>query len=134
MKLTEILTENELLDRERERLVQKREVPDAPPTGFNVVVLNDHITPFQVAIEAVAHGARLSPDEAQRRMTEAHTRGGSVVGVYGTLDIAETVADRIMSHARSNDRHDDMRPYTNGGRGWSEPWPLHAEVRIAGEE
>jgi ATP-dependent Clp protease adapter protein ClpS len=133
MKLTDILTENELLDRERQRQLQTTEVPDEAPGGWNVMILNDDITPFQVVVEAVAKGTGMSEGEAFHIMRRAHQGGWSPVKAYASRDLAETVADAIMTSARTNDQHDDKRRATNGGRGWTGPWPLQAEVMKAGE-
>ena len=46
---------------------QRQEVPLYVPGGFTVVILNDPVTPFEVVIEAVVAGTRLSPGEAARR-------------------------------------------------------------------
>ena len=112
---------------DREKVTQKQEVPLHIPGGATVVVLNDHVTPFEVAVEAVVAATGLSTGEASKRMMKAHTQGWAAVAAYASRDIAETVASKIMQHARSNNNYDHYRQYT-GHRG---PWPLHAEVMDA---
>jgi len=133
MKIHEIITEAPerevtVIDRppviDKPPVQQKKEVPLYIPGGATVVIMNDNVTPFEVAVEAVVHGTGLSIDEASRRILNAHRNGWSPVASYGSRDIAETVADKIMSHAQNNNRYDEYRPLIphNG------PWPLQAEV------
>jgi ATP-dependent Clp protease adapter protein ClpS len=121
----DIVREAETLD--REKVTQREEVPLHVPGGATVVVLNDHVTPFEVAVEAVMAATGLSQGEATKRMMKAHTQGWAAVAAYANRDVAETIADKIMQHARSNDNYDRYRQYT----GHSGPWPLHAEVMDA---
>ena len=121
----DIIREAETLD--RERVTQKQEVPLHVPGGATVVVLNDHVTPFEVAVEAVMAGTALAKDEAIRRMMKAHTQGWAAVAAYANRDVAETVADKIMRHAQQNTHYDHYRRLT----GHTGPWPLHAEVMDA---
>ena len=126
MKLSEIKEATEVIDRPPVR--QREEVPLHIPGGATVVILNDEVTPFEVVVEAVVHGTGLSVDEAIRRVTHTHHNGWAPVACYANRDVAETVADRIMRHARSNNRYDRYRPlipYLNG------EWPLAAEVMDA---
>lgn len=125
------LQENEVLDRIRQ--ASKQSAPVHLPGGWTVLVLNDDITPFEVAVEAVMAVIGLPRDEAERRMMAAHRGGGHPVASYASKDVAETKAERIMAHARANRNYDHYRRYTNRGRGWNEPWPLHAEVMEAGD-
>ena len=119
----DIIREAEVLDRER----TAQQVPLQIPGGVTVVVLNDPVTPFEVAVEAVAAATRLSPEESARRMMAAHRGGWAAVAAYANRDVAETVADRIMQHARANDRYDQYRQYVRH----QGPWPLTAEVMDA---
>jgi ATP-dependent Clp protease adapter protein ClpS len=121
----DIVREAETLD--REKVTQREEVPLHVPGGATVVVLNDHVTPFEVAVEAVMAATGLSQGEATKRMMKAHTQGWAAVAAYANRDVAETIAEKIMQHARSNDNYDRYRQYT----GHSGPWPLHAEVMDA---
>lgn len=125
--------EAEVIDRppvhQRPPEQQRQEVPLHLPGGWTVVILNDPVTPFEVVIEAIVAATRLSPDEAVRRMHKAHTQGWAAVASYASKDMAETIADRIMRHAQSNDRYDRYRPHIP----YHDPWPLHAEVMEAGD-
>ena len=112
---------------DREKVTQKQEVPLHVPGGATVVVLNDHVTPFEVAVEAVVAATGLSTSEASKRMMRAHTQGWAAVAAYANRDIAETIAEKIMQHARSNTNYDQYRRFT----GHTGPWPLHAEVMDA---
>ena len=112
---------------DREKVTQKQEVPLHVPGGATVVVLNDHVTPFEVAVEAVVAATGLSTSEASKRMMRAHTQGWAAVAAYANRDIAETIAAKIMQHARSNTNYDQYRRFT----GHTGPWPLHAEVMDA---
>ena len=121
----DIVREAEVLD--REKVTQKQEVPLHIPGGATVVVLNDNVTPFEVAVEAVVAATGLSPGEAMKRMMKAHTQGWAAVAAYASKDMAETVADKIMRHARSNTDYDHYRRLVKH----TGPWPLHAEVMDA---
>ena len=127
------MNEEEVLDRKQSIDKKTQPVPVQLPGGFTVYVLNDHITPFEVAVEAVMAAIGLSHDDARRRMMKAHRGGGHPVAAYASKDIAETKAQQIMTHAQQNRNYDYLRPYTNGGNGWKQPWPLHAEVMEAGD-
>lgn len=120
-----ILEDNYVLD--REKVTQKQEVPLHVPGGATVVVLNDHVTPFEVAVEAVVAATGLSESEAAKRMMKAHTQGWAAVAAYANKDVAETIADRIMRHARGNTNYDHYRRLVKH----TGPWPLTAEVMDA---
>ncbi len=120
-----ILEDTGVLD--RERVIQKQEVPLHVPGGATVVVLNDHVTPFEVAVEAVAASTGLSESEASTRMMKAHKQGWAAVAAYANKDIAESVAYKIMRHARGNTNYDHYRRFVKH----IGPWPLTAEVMDA---
>jgi ATP-dependent Clp protease adapter protein ClpS len=105
-----------------------QEVPIDEPGGFTVMILNNPVTPFEVVVEALMHGAGLSEGEAVRRMLRAHLGGWAAVAAYGSKDVAETVASAIEAHARGNGGYEQYRPLS----GHVGPWPLDAEVREAG--
>lgn len=123
----------EVIDRppvlDRPPVHQHQDVPLHLPGGFTVVILNDPVTPMEVVVEAVVAATRLSPDEAIRRMSRAHTQGWAAIASYASKDMAETIADRIMRHAQNNTKYDHYRPHIP----YNDPWPLHAEVMEAGE-
>lgn len=125
MKIYEIITEAEVLD--PNKVTQKQEVPLHVPGGATVIILNDHVTPAEVVVEAVVAGTGLSPEVAEKRVRNAHTRGWAAVASYASRDMAETVADKIMRHAQSNTRYDHYRRFIK----YNGPWPLTAEVMDA---
>jgi len=132
IKLTQHL--REIAEAERDVVVldrppshQKKEVPLYVPGGATVVVLNDNVTPFEVAVEAVMHGTHLSEAEATRRMLHTHKHGWAAVASYGTRDIAETVAHNIEEHAAHNPNYDHYKPHVPH----KGPWPLTCEVMDA---
>jgi ATP-dependent Clp protease adapter protein ClpS len=106
-----------------------KEIPLNEPGGFNVMILNNEVTPFQVVIEALVSAVGLSGGEAAKRMMAAHTNGWVAVAAYGSKDIAESVASNIERHAMSNQNYDNLRRYVkhNG------PWPLDTEVMVSGD-
>jgi ATP-dependent Clp protease adapter protein ClpS len=109
--------------------VAPTEVPLHVPGGATVVILNDKVTPFEVVVEAIMHGTGLAQDEAVRRMMQAHHTGWAPVASYASRDVAETVANKIETHARNNTKYDHYRRL-NRHQG---PWPLAAEVMDAGQ-
>jgi ATP-dependent Clp protease adapter protein ClpS len=114
---------------DRPTVRQRQEVPLYVPGGFTVVILNDNVTPFEVVVEAVVAGTRLSPGEAARRVHQAHGQGWAPVASYSNRDIAETVASNIENHAAANTNYDHykamQRPPHRG------PWPLTCDVMDA---
>lgn len=131
MRLREITEAEDVID--RTPVKKKEEVPLHVPGGATVVVLNDPVTPFEVAVEAVMAGTGLSEAEATRRMMAAHRGGHAPVASYASRDLAETVANKIEQHARSNKRYDQYRPHIPymGRSGYTGPWPLSCEVMDA---
>jgi len=126
MRIKEIVKEaGEVVD--RPPVKQNQEVPLHVPGGATVMILNDPVTPAEVVIEAVVYGTGLNPGEAERRVRQAHEGGWAPVASYANRDVAETVANKIETHARNNTRYDRYRQYV----GYFEPWPLAAEVMDA---
>jgi len=106
---------------------QKAEVPQHLPGGATVMILNDSVTPAEVVVEAIMYGTGLSAHEAFVRMDDAHQGGWAPIASYANRDLAETVANKIMIHARNNTRYDKYRPLIpHHGE-----WPLQAEVMDA---
>ena len=122
---------NELEVTDRPPVKQPVEIPLNEPGGFNVVILNDPVTPAEVVVEALVSAVGLSRGDAMRRMMKAHRGGWRVVATYASSDVAETIAERIMAHAQSNTNYDHYRRYIPP-RGYFDPWPLRAEVMEAG--
>lgn len=105
-----------------------KEVPIDKPGAFNVMILNNHVTPFEVVVEALMAGIGLSEAEATKRMMRAHKTGWAAVAAYASSDVAETVASKIERSANTNDRYEKYRKF-NKHKG---PWPLDTEVMEAG--
>jgi len=124
MRLNEIAEETVL---DRPPSTDKQDAPLYVPGGATVVVLNDNVTPFQVVIAAIMHGAGLSKFAATKRMMQAHRGGWSAVASYASRDLAETVASRIEEHAAGNTDYDMLKPMVSH-RG---PWPLTCDVMDA---
>jgi ATP-dependent Clp protease adapter protein ClpS len=130
MKIKHIIRENTVVD--RKPAVKPEEIELNEPGGFNIVILNDNVTPYQVVVEAIMHAVGLSEHEAFSRMMQAHQIGWGVIATYASRDIAETVANKLEQHARANTNWDHYRPMIPP-RGYYRPWPLTAEVMEAGD-
>lgn len=130
------LQEAEVLD--RPPVKQPQEIELDKPGGFNVVLLNDKVTPYEVVVEALMSVLGLSHQGAMKRMMRAHRGGWYVVATYASSDVAETMADRLTMHCRSNKNYDRYRSmpgvprYPNGPGGYQGPWPTTFEVMEAG--
>lgn len=131
-KLLDILNELEVKDPAvvKPPARQTEEIPLNQPGGFNVIILNDPVTPAEVVVDAVSTAVGISREQAWSRMDSAHRTGWAVVATYAQSDVAETVAERIMQHARANTKYDHYRPYIPP-RGYFDAWPLTAEVMEA---
>lgn len=139
MKILDIIKEEVVLD--RPPVKQPKEIELDKPGGFNIVLLNDNITPYEVVLEALQSVLELSRQSAYERMMRAHRGGWHVVATYASSDVAETMAERLMDHCRSNtnydyyrrDSNDSLIPrYPHGPRGYHDPWPTTFEVMEAG--
>lgn len=124
------LNENELLDRIRQ--LANIEAPNKKPGGWTVMILNDDKTPAEVVIEAIVDVMGMSASQAYQKMMQAHKGGWAAIKSYGSKDLAETKAEELMAHARSNDGYDHYRTHPHF-RNFQGPWPLTAEVMEAGE-
>ncbi|CAB4133545.1 COG2127 Uncharacterized conserved protein [uncultured Caudovirales phage] len=120
-----LIENNEVLD--RPPVIQREEVPLHIPGGATVMILNDNVTPAEVVVEAIVSATGMSPGLAQERMMRAHQGGWAPIAAYSNKDVAETIADKIMRHARSNTDYDHYRRYVRH----TGPWPLQAEVMDA---
>jgi ATP-dependent Clp protease adapter protein ClpS len=109
---------------------QPKEIPLNSPGGATVMILNDDITPAEVVVEAIMYGTGLPAGEAIRRMESAHQGGWAAIASYANRDLAESVAQKIESHAQNNDRYDHYRRHIPP-RGHFGPWPLSVEVMDA---
>jgi len=71
MRLFEI--EDAIADKIRKLAATPVELPLQEPGGFTVVLLNDHVTPAEVVIEAVMAATGFSESKAVERVMAAHT-------------------------------------------------------------
>lgn len=136
MKILDIIKEEVELD--RPPVKQPKEIELDKPGGFNVVLLNDNITPYEVVLEALQSVLGLSQQGAYKRMMRAHRGGWHVVATYASGDIAETMAERLTNHCRNNTNYDHYRTMRGiprsprGPGGHQGPWPTAFEVMEAG--
>ena len=130
------IDELEIVD--RPPVKQPKEIELDKPGGFNVVLLNDSVTPYEVVLEALRSVLGLTEQNAYRRMMRAHRGGWHVVATYASADVAETVAERLMAHCRGNTNYDHYRTmrgipqYPRGPGGFQGPWPTQFDVMEAG--
>jgi ATP-dependent Clp protease adapter protein ClpS len=122
-----LLQELETIIRPPKMTASPKEVELNKPGGFNVMILNNPVTPFQVVQEALMSSVGLSSAKAQERMMRAHKGGWACVATYASNDVAETVANKITQHAAANDRYDHIKQYQK----FTGPWPLDTEVMEA---
>lgn len=116
------------------------EIPLNDPTGWNINLLNDTVTPFEVVVEALISVLGLSQSEAFKRMMAAHKGGWITVATYSSQDIAETKAQRLESHSRNNANYDHYRilpgvpKFPNGPGQFTGIWPVSFEIMKAGRD
>lgn len=122
------IVENAVLD--RPPVTAKQETPYDCPGGATVMILNDDKTPYEVVVEAIVAGTGMPPREAFDRMMRAHSGGWAPVASYASVDLADTVASKIMAHAKQNTKYDEYRKHPHF-KGFTGPWPLYAEVMDA---
>src|SRR5690606_31433986 len=84
-----------------EAVVARKPAKVAPPTMYQVVLLNDDYTPMDFVVVVVQHVFGKSLEEASRIMLRVHYEGRGVVGVY-TRDIAATRVESVLQLARMN--------------------------------
>jgi ATP-dependent Clp protease adapter protein ClpS len=106
----------------------EKEIELNKPGGFNIMILNNPVTPFEVVVEALMSVLGLSEAEAHKRMMRAHKGGWACVATYGSKDVAETKANAIERAAANNKGYDRYRKFVK----YNGPWPLDVEVMEAG--
>jgi ATP-dependent Clp protease adapter protein ClpS len=104
--------------------------PIEVPGGATVMLLNDPITPGMLVIEAIVASTGLSHSEAIRRVMTAHKGGWSAIAAYGSRDIAETIAAKIVHFVQTNQHYESYKQITKH----TGPWPLTVEVVEAGHK
>lgn len=130
------LQENDVID--RPPVQSQQEIELNKPGGFNIVALNDPVTPVEVVVEAIMSVIGLSAQQAFERVMTAHRGGWSVVATYASGDVAETKANQLNQHAKNNSNYDHYRTMPGiprsprGPGGHQGPWPITFEVMEAG--
>ena len=72
----------------------------APPSMYQVLLLNDDFTPMDFVIEILTSVFRHSPETARDITMDIHESGSSVAGIY-TYEIAEQKGIEVTLDARS---------------------------------
>jgi len=73
----------------------------APPSMYQVLLLNDDFTPMDFVVEVLERFFSLPEDQATQIMLTVHTEGQAVCGVY-SKDVAETKAQQVNEYSREN--------------------------------
>lgn len=68
---------SELLDHDTKSKSKEEELN--APGCYNVYILNNDVTPFDVVFEALVEAANLNPGDAFARLLTAHTKGWSLL-------------------------------------------------------
>lgn len=97
---------------------------EAKPGGARVILLHGAAPVF---VEAVVHGlqrgAGKSEEDAWEIVRMVEREGRAIVGAYGSMELAETIADRIVQRANEIPNPPGFPP--PGPNGWD--IPCHAE-------
>jgi len=73
----------------------------APPSRYQVVLLNDDFTPMEFVVEVLEKFFHMSEEQATQVMLRIHHQGKAVCGIF-SRDIAETKAFQVIRYAREN--------------------------------
>ena len=87
---------SELLDKEKLSEKQKLE----PPKKYNVFILNDDYSTFELVIAILTKYFGQTADQAERTAQDVHTKGKGLAGTF-TKDIAETKVEIVNDYAQS---------------------------------
>ena len=71
------------------------------PEKYDVVFLNDDVTPMEFVIYVLQSIFKKNYEDAKRIMLLIHNEGKGICGVF-PLDIAETKANQVVEFARIN--------------------------------
>ena len=71
------------------------------PPLYQVVLLNDDVTPMEFVVEVLEKVFGMDRSRATRIMLEVHTRGKGVCGIY-TYEIAETKVAQVNGYSRQH--------------------------------
>lgn len=73
----------------------------APPSMYQVLLLNDDFTPMDFVVEVLEKFFSMPEDQATQIMLTVHTQGKAICGVY-SRDVAETKAQQVNEYSREN--------------------------------
>ena len=77
--------------------------------GWKVVIFNDDVTPYDLVVFAIQHGAGLSEEVAEMIAKEAHQTDGAVVKNNLTEEKAEAIAEVIHVLTQAKGRFPGVR-------------------------
>lgn len=72
------------------------------PRKFKVILVNDDYTPMEFVIKILTYFFHMDENTATRIMSQVHTQGQGVCGVF-SREIAETKVAQVNNFARSHD-------------------------------
>lgn len=90
------------MDAESEALAVAEREEVAPPSQYQVVMMNDDFTPMDFVVEVLEKFFSKSTEQAAQLMMTVHTQGAAVCGVY-SKDIALSKAWQVNEFSREND-------------------------------
>ncbi len=82
-------------------VLQEQETRQAPPSLYQVVLLNDDFTPMEFVVDVLQRFFGKDMEQATQIMFKVHREGRGICGVY-PRDIAATKVDQVSEHARQN--------------------------------
>lgn len=85
---------------DRDALYEKQKAK--PPKMYNVFILNDDYSTFELVVVILTQYFGQSESQAGRTAMDVHTKGRGLAGTY-TKDIAETKADIVCQYAQSEE-------------------------------
>lgn len=80
---------------------EKVKVDVTYPSMFNVVFVNDNVTPMDLVIHLLVSVFRHELKTAEQLTLEVHNKGQAIVGTY-SYEVAETLSLEATSIARAN--------------------------------
>lgn len=89
----------ELLNIEREKLLDIQRQKTQPPPMYKVMLNNDDYTPMDFVVEVLAKFFSMDSEKANQVMLTVHYQGKAVCGIY-TAEIAETKVMQVNQYAR----------------------------------
>lgn len=80
---------------------EKVKVDVKPPSMFNVIFINDQVTPMDLVIHLLVNVFHHELKTAEQLTLEVHNKGQAIVGTY-SYEVAETLSLEATSIARAN--------------------------------